>query len=120
MRCNRRIWNLDLILDDDGDWIANCRECIIHMILAYEVGEVLGRVRPWSPMIESHIADFLQPSIREVHVRRRRFETVWLVTLSGPGFSNELRTMYRTYDETTNATPFHLRLTLLSLIIQYL
>ena len=81
-RCYRRIWHVDAELDHNGDSLVYCRECVIQMVLVYEVGELLGSRRPWRQgLIEEHIADFLHPSLDPRAIRRRRFEKTWSITL---------------------------------------
>ena len=81
--CERRIWITEAEIDEDGDTLLYCKECVIQMMLAFEVGEVLGSRRPWRQgLIVQCIADFIHPSLDPRTIRRRRLEEAWLIFLS--------------------------------------
>ena len=138
--CFRRIWHDDAELDSNGNSLVYCRECVIQMILVYEVGELLGSRRPWRQgLIEERIADFLHPSLDPRAIRRRRFECTWLLTfkMAKPkllGYSDvfsisdlalkshSTRTRrYARLNHTDNSrTIIHTSITILEIVIQYL
>ena len=87
---------MDAEMDNNGDHLEYCKECITRMSLAFEMGVILGSVRPWNHrLIERNIADFLHTSLNREAVRRRRFEVAWATILRGArsallGSSDEL------------------------------